>query len=449
MSACVIPANEWRPDARDDSYALDAVRALVDSVREALDIESNDLTVSTTLDLTAQRAAQRAVQRRADAIESQGARDGVEGAMVAHRPAQRRRPRARRRTARTSAATSTACCARTASRGPRSSRSSTRRRCASGMSPATEVDDTPVEIAIGRTVWEPRNFGDEYLGRTTMRRALTKSANAATVRISRSVGEEKVVATAHRNGIVSALEPVPSLALGALEVTPMELVSAYAPFANGGFRVTPRLVTRIASVDGTVVWTSEPKREPAMDARDAFLLTSMLKSVVDEGTARAVRDYGVKDPVAGKTGTTNGGTDVWFVGYTPTVIAGFWFGYDEPRSMGRDASGGRLAAPAWAEFYVNGWKEQKGSDWQAPAGLLQRRIDASNGLLATEYCPWTRDEWFRAGTEPTDRCPEHVAPAEPEPVWQELPPQIGEKVEEVGKKAGSKLKRVLGKIFRW
>jgi penicillin-binding protein 1A len=444
----VVPKDEWRPDGRDDSYALDAVRAIVDSVREVLGIESNDLTVYTTLDVGAQRAAQRAVQRRADAIEGEAAsRQGVEGAMVAIDP----------RTGDIRALVG----GRRYERGNFNRVLRARRQPGSafkpfvyaaalqaGMSPATEVDDVPVDVRIGRTVWSPRNFDDDYLGHTTLRRALTKSANAATVRVSRSLGEAKVVATAHRNGITSKIDPVPAIALGSAEVTPIELVSAYAPFANGGFRVTPRLVTRIAAVDGTVLWTSEPQREPAMDARDAFLLTSMLKSVVEEGTGRAVRDYGVRDAVAGKTGTTNGGTDVWFVGYTPTVVAGFWFGYDEPRSLGRDASGGRLAAPAWAEFYANGWRE-RGGDWTPPAGLVQRRIDASNGRLASEWCPWTRDEWFRAGTEPTGHCPDHLAPAEPEPVWEELPPQIGEKVEEAGKKAGGKLKRALGRIFRW
>ncbi|MDF1503373.1 PBP1A family penicillin-binding protein [Roseisolibacter sp. H3M3-2] len=443
----VVPANEWRPDRADDSYALDAVRAIVDSVREALGIESNDLTVHTTLDLAAQRAAQRAVQRRADAIDDMtGRKDGVEGAMVALDPR--------------SGDVRALVGGRRYERGNFNRVLRARRQPGSafkpfvyaaaleaGMSPATEVDDVPVEVQIGRQVWAPRNFDDEYLGHTTLRRALMKSANAATVRVSRSLGEAKVVERARKNGIVSKIEPNPAIALGAAEVTPLELVSAYAPFANGGFRVVPRLVTRIAGVDGATLWTSEPSKVGVMDARDAYLLTSMLKSVVEEGTATAVRSAGVRDPVAGKTGTTNDGTDVWFVGYTPTLVAGFWFGYDEPRSMGRGASGGRLAAPAWAEFYAAGWKE-RGQDWQPPAGLVQRRIDAYNGQLAGEWCPVTRDEWFRAGTEPTERCAEHYAP-EPEPVWQNLPPQIGEQVEEAAKKGGSKLKRALGKIFRW
>jgi membrane carboxypeptidase/penicillin-binding protein len=379
----VVPANEWRPDQRDDSYALDAVRAVVDSVREALGIESNDLTVHTTLDLAAQRAAQRAVQRRADVIDGMTAgAEGVEGAMVAL--------------------------------DPRSG---------------------DVRALVGGRRYERGNFNRVLRARRQPGSAFKPFVYAA------------VVDRARRNGITSRIDPNPAIALGAAEVTPLELVSAYAPFANGGFRVTPRLVTRIDGVDGAMLWASEPQKSNVMDARDAFLLTSMLKSVVEEGTATAVRAGGVRDPVAGKTGTTNDGTDVWFVGYTPTLVAGFWFGYDEPRSMGRNASGGRMAAPAWAEFYTAGWKE-RGQDWVAPAGLVQRRIDAHNGQLAGEWCPVTRDEWFRAGTEPAEHCERHYAP-EPEPVWQDLPPQVGEAVEDVAKKGGSKLKRALGKIFRW
>jgi penicillin-binding protein 1A len=318
------------------------------------------------------------------------------------------------------------------------------------MTTASQIDDEPVEVWMGRKVWRPANYEDSYLGETTLRNALAHSANAATVRVSQVVGMPNVVSVAHRNGITSKLDPVPALALGAAEVTPLELVTAYAPFANGGFRVAPRLVLAIAASDGTVLWTAEPaQRTAVMDARDAFLLTSMLRSVVDEGTGRAVRDYGVTGAVAGKTGTTNNGTDVWFVGYTPTLLAGFWFGYDEPRTLGGGASGGRLAAPAWAEFYLSGWKE-RGLDWAPPAGLVRRTIDADNGYLATEWCPRVRDEWFKTGTEPTSYCPIHTAPVEPQPQYgvggeaapQDIPQAIGRAGRGLGKSIGKALKKI-------
>jgi penicillin-binding protein 1A len=311
------------------------------------------------------------------------------------------------------------------------------------------VDDEPIDVPLGNgRVWSPGNYEGSYLGHTTLRTALAKSANGATVRVGQRVGPARVIEVASRAGITSPLQPVPSIVLGAVEVTPIELVTAYAPFANGGFRVAPRLVTRVKARDGSVLWTNEPRRRPVMDARDAFVLTSMLRSVVLEGTGRAVTDAGVRDPVAGKTGTTNSGADAWFVGYTPTLVAGFWFGYDDPRPMGRNATGGKLAAPAWADFYVAGWREHAG-DWAPPAGLVRRRIDAYNGHLSNEWCPATRDEWFKQGGEPTTVCAEHDEPYEPppEPVVEtpetvvEQPPIVDE-ARKAGKKVGGWFKRV-------
>jgi penicillin-binding protein 1A len=238
----------------------------------------------------------------------------------------------------------------------------------------------------------------------TLRTALTWSANAATVRVSRAVGERRVAAQAHRNGIESDLQAVPAIALGAVEVTPIELVTAYAPFANGGVRVHPHVVRKISRDDGTVLWRGSTQiNEQVMDARDAFQVTSMLRSVVDEGTGRGVRSAGAYGPIAGKTGTTNNGSDVWFVGYTPTLLAGFWFGYDTPRSLGNAASGGRYAAVAWGDFYREGWRERSPA-WEPPNGLIAVDIDRQTGKRASEWCGDGRAEWFKAGTEPTDEC---------------------------------------------
>src|SRR5262249_26038028 len=161
------------------------------------------------------------------------------------------------------------------------------------------------EVAMGKEVWRPANYNNSYAGRITFARALILSANAATVNVSRAVGEQSVIAAARRNGITSPLSPVPAIALGAEGVTPVELVAAYAPFANGGTRVTPRLVTRIEAPDATLLWSSETQSSPAMDAQDAYEITQMLQGVVNYGTGRAIRDYGITSPVAGKTGTTN------------------------------------------------------------------------------------------------------------------------------------------------
>jgi penicillin-binding protein 1A len=440
-----VAEDEWRPDARNDSYALDAVRQQLDSLRDAEGWEGADFTVETTLDITAQRAAERAVARRAATIGA-----GAQGAMVALDP----------RTGDVRALVGGRAYGERYTRGTFNRALRAHRQpgsafkpfvyaaaLASGMTPATGVDDEPIDVSLGNgRVWSPGNYEGSYLGPTTLRSALAHSANGATVRVGQQLGEARVIEAARRNGIQSKLPAVPSVVLGAVEVTPLELVTAYAPFANGGFRVVPRMVTRVSAPDGAVLWTAPVRRAPVMDARDAFLLTSMLRSVVQEGTGQAIVRAGIRDPVAGKTGTTNNGSDVWFVGYTPTLVAGFWFGYDDPRPMGQGATGGRLAAPAWAEFYQAGWREHAG-DWAAPAGLVRRRIDADNGYAANQYCPATRDEWFKQGSEPTRTCPEHTEPVwEPAPEPDERrapePPPVPEEVREAGKKVGGWFKRV-------
>ncbi len=414
-----IASREWRAPRPADSWALDLVRGVVDSVLRATHNEGIDVVVASTLDAAAQRAAQRAVTRRAAAIEreasgwrSQGgaaASAEVQGAMVAIDP----------RNGDVRALVG----GRRYVRGAFDRAVSSHRQPGSafkpfvyaaalgaGFTPASLVDDEPVTVdqGHGRT-WTPANYGDEYDGRITIARALMRSDNAATVRISRAVGETRVADVARSNGIVSSFDVVPAIALGAVDVTPMELVTAYAPFANGGFRVRPRLVRRISRMDGTVLWSDTTQRDSVMDPRDAFQLTQMLRGVVDGGTGRTVRDLGVSGAIAGKTGTTNDGADVWFVGYTPTLAAGFWFGYDAPKSLGPAASGGRLAAPAWAQFYLEGWRESN-DDWEPPDGLVERDIDLETGELAGDWCPLTAPQWFRTGTEPTESCDAHQGP---------------------------------------
>ncbi|MEO8578549.1 MAG: PBP1A family penicillin-binding protein, partial [Gemmatimonadales bacterium] len=371
-----IASNEWRPDTSKDSYALDAVRAFTDSVLAGREEDVADYTVFTTLDRKAQLASDRAVTRRASAIQSEssgrwnGVRHYIQGAGVAIDP----------RNGDIRALTG----GRRYERGNYNRALKAKRQpgsafkpfvyvaaLAAGYSPASDVRDEPVEVVQGRNVWSPSNYNDEYIGLITFRRALMRSSNAAAVRVSQSVGMGRIIEGAHRMGIDSDIPNYPAVALGALDVTPIELVRAYAPFANGGMRVTPRLVRRIESRDGEVLWTSEPVPvQRVIDPRDAYQLTSMLRAVVDYGTGRPIRDWGAKGMIAGKTGTTNNGTDVWFVGYTPNLVAAFWFGYDDPHAISYDASGGRLAAPAWAEFYTQGWTEPVPPDsWQPPAGL--------------------------------------------------------------------------------
>ncbi len=440
-----IARDEWRPKDANDSYALDAVRAIVDSIIQGGTSDIVDLTVRTTLDRNAQIAADRAVRRRAAAIQSEtGRRAQIQGAMVAIDP---RNGDIRALTGGRVYERGNFNRALLAHRQPGSAFKPFvyATAMAAGYTPSSEVDDDPIDVIQGRKVWSPQNYNDDYSGRITFRRALIKSANAATVRVSQVVTIPRIIDFAKRMGIVSPLPNVPSMALGSAEVTPLELVTAYAAFANGGLRVKPRLVRSIETADKTQIWSKDEEHgTPVMDPRDAYQVTSMLQSVVDYGTGKAVRDYGVTGLVAGKTGTTNSGTDVWFVGYTPTLVAGFWFGFDNPASIGGDASGGRLAAPAWAEFYVNGWREAKNpTAWNPPPGMTMRVIDPTTGYLATEWCPASRNEYYKPGTEPTLACPVHGPDMgdEQNPDWQNQ----RDWQNDFGKKIG----KALGKIFKF
>jgi 1A family penicillin-binding protein len=440
-----IARDEWRPKDANDSYALDAVRAIVDSIIQGGTSDIVDLTVRTTLDRNAQIAADRAVRRQAAAIQSEtGRRAQIQGAMIAIDP---RNGDIRALTGGRQYERGNFNRALDAHRQPGSAFKPFvyAAAMAAGYTPSSEVDDDPIDVIQGRNVWSPSNYNDDYSGRITFRKALIKSANAATVRVSQAVGIPRIINVAHRNGIVSQLPNVPSMALGSLEVTPIELVTAYAPFANGGYRVKPRLVRSIETKDNPQLWQQEEGRgTPVMDPRDAYQVTSMLQSVVDYGTGKAVRDYGVTGLVAGKTGTTNSGTDVWFVGYTPTLVAGFWFGFDNPASIAGDASGGRLAAPAWAEFFLNGWHEPKNpTAWNPPPGMTMRVIDPTTGYLATEWCPASRNEYYKPGTEPTIQCPVHGPDMgdEQNPDW----PNQRDWQNDFGKRIG----KALGKIFKF
>lgn len=441
-----IARDEWRPTDPNDSYALDRVRAIVDSIIQGGTLDITELTVRTTLDRNAQIAADRAIRRQAAAIQSEtGRRALIQGAMVAIDP---RNGDIRALSGGRQYERGTFNRALLAHRQPGSAFKPFvyAAAMAAGYTPSSEVDDDPIDVIQGRDVWSPANYNNDYAGRITFRKALINSANAATVRVSQAVGIPRIIDVAHKNGITSQLPNVPSLAIGSAEVTPIELVTAYAPFANGGYRVKPRLVRTIETADGTQLWSQEVGAGAlVMDPRDAYQVTSMLQSVVDYGTGKAIRDYGVRGLVAGKTGTTNSGTDVWFVGYTPTIIAGFWFGFDTPAPISSDASGGRLAAPAWAEFYMNGWHETASPNaWNPPPGMVERTIDPTTGYLATEWCPVTRNEYYKPELPlPTIPCPVHGPDSadEQNPDW----PNQRDWSNDFGKK----ISKALGKIFKF
>jgi penicillin-binding protein 1A len=245
-----------------------------------------------------------------------------------------------------------------------------------------------------------------------MRGSLRLSSNRAAVNLGQRVGAASVVAQAKELGITTPVKPYPSTFLGAADVIPIELVAAYAPFANGGMAVRPRIIRRVEDAQGRLLWEAKATRRYVMSPSVAFLTTSLMRDVVDHGTGSGVRQAGLpwNIPAAGKTGTTNEAADVWFVGATPDVVAGVWLGFDRPQRILSNASGGGLAAPVWGKALASYYQSHRApTAWTPPADLVTATIDRHSGKLASGGCPGedVRTEYFISGTEPTEYCPIH------------------------------------------
>jgi penicillin-binding protein 1A len=275
------------------------------------------------------------------------------------------------------------------------------------FTPATLVDPTPDVFEGG---YRPSNFegwqGHEPL---RLREALANSVNVVAVRVLRDVVPLSVVPWAQALGIESPLKPDLSLALGSYEVRPLELAGAYATFAAGGIYEEPRLVLRIVGPDGKdVALPPPPPARRVLDDAEAYLVTSMLTSVVDHGTG--ARAKALDRPVAAKTGTSNGPKDTWFAGYTTDIAAVVWIGYDDGRALGRAEQGGLTAAPAWVSFVRAATEGQPRVDFSRPPGIVTVTIDRRTGHLPYPDDPDVMDEVFLGGTEPTETAEPPPAP---------------------------------------
>lgn len=296
---------------------------------------------------------------------------------------------------------------------------------------ALEAGFTPASIVVDRPVvyedWRPENYGRRFLGRLTLREALARSVNNATIHLAREVGVGRVIDLARRLGIESPLERNLSLALGSTEVHLAELTRAYAGFARGGRRLDPVFIRRVLDRRGTVLlenvplledppsvpeaaqrWQEahpelgpRPEADRVMRPVDAFLVTSLLRAVVVDprGTGRKARSLG--PGVVGKTGTTNEQADAWFVGYSPRVAAGVWVGYDRKQVLGRGETGGRTALPIWVDTMRAALRRYPEREFPVPEGVTFARIDARTGLLADATSETVYEQAFASGTEPT------------------------------------------------
>jgi 1A family penicillin-binding protein len=283
---------------------------------------------------------------------------------------------------------------------------------ADSIPPNAIVGDTAIAIRMSNgRVYRPDNSDREYLGAITMREALARSRNVVAVQLALEVGMDSVIALAKRMGIKGTIAPYPSSAIGASALQPLDIIAAYTTFANLGTPVEPRFIYRIEDRTGTVVFTEPLRALPqAMDARTAFVVRDMMRDVVERGTASSIRRYlPASIPAAGKTGTTNDNSDVWFIGLTPDIVAGVWLGFDTPKTITPGAGGGALAAPVWgkmmARYYAGGpgrLAEQSASLWTPPSGVISGELDRLTGELATPLTPADRryTEYFVEGTEP-------------------------------------------------
>jgi penicillin-binding protein 1A len=282
----------------------------------------------------------------------------------------------------------------------------------SGLPVTARLETTPVSIeTAGSPVWRPGDHVADTVQSLSLRGALAISSNNAAVRLGQWVGEARVASMGSRLGLTTPIPAYPSIHLGAAEVIPAELVAAFATFGNGGYRVVPSLVQRVEDREGNVLWRAPGARHQVLDAGVAFLTLTMLEDAVNSGTATSVRSNGFWQPAAGKTGTTNEGKDVWFIGLTPDLVAGVWLGFDRPRPIMPGASGGRLAAPVWANLMTQAYRSRAApAPWVPPANVVSAQIDDRTGYLATSSCPPedVRIEYFLVGTEPRAYCPLHA-----------------------------------------
>jgi penicillin-binding protein 1B len=269
------------------------------------------------------------------------------------------------------------------------------------LTAASIVLDQPTAFEFENLVYEPRNFKDEYFGQVTMRQAITKSLNVATIKFAEKVGYPKVADMAHRLGLNEAIKPYPAMAIGAFEVTPLEMVRAYTAFANDGMLSELVAIRRVLDRQGVPVFTPENKVKQVLSPQITFMITSLLQSVMNEGTGAGVRTAGFTLPAAGKTGTSRDG---WFAGYTPDLLCIVWVGFDDNREL--NLSGAQSALPIWVSFMKRAaaLRPLSGEEFPVPEGITQVEIDPTTGLLATDHCLTREMEYFIKGTEPVIPC---------------------------------------------
>jgi len=267
------------------------------------------------------------------------------------------------------------------------------------------VSGEPVSIPTPEGMWSPANFEDKKYGKITIRKTIEDSVNTATTKLASDIGFKEVLETARLAGITSPLLPVPSMVLGSFEVTPRELAYAYATIASGGIRYEPFSLFAVTTADGDKIIVRKVQQKKVLDPRVAYLTGYAMEGVLTRGTAKTAKALGINFPAAGKTGTTNGNRDSWFVGYTSGVVCAVWVGYDSGADTGLTGASGALLI--WTRFMRSLYSQSEPAAVIAPEGIQTAVIDPESGYLATDLCPQTFREAYLTGTAPKENCPLH------------------------------------------
>ncbi|MBL8708447.1 MAG: PBP1A family penicillin-binding protein [Rhodospirillaceae bacterium] len=292
-----------------------------------------------------------------------------------------------------------------------------------GYTPSTIILDAPIAIdqGPGLPLWQPENYEKNFMGPATMRQGLQKSRNLMTIRMAQTIGMAKVAEVAERLGVVDKMYQTLAMSLGAQETTVLRMVGSYAEIVNGGKKVTPTFIDRVQDAQGWTIYRHDQRqcdscqtpgydgapppelpdmREQVLDPANAYQMVSIMEGVVQRGTASAVKAVG--KPLAGKTGTTNDGRDVWFIGFSPDLVAGVYLGFDQPRSLGAKATGGRLSAPIFRDFMLEALADEPATPFRVPPGVRLVKVNEKTGerwQAGDEgLAIW---EAFKPGTEPT------------------------------------------------
>jgi penicillin-binding protein 1A len=271
------------------------------------------------------------------------------------------------------------------------------------MTPSTVIVDAPIiypDPSSPDGVWKPKNFDEKFQGPTTLHNALVHSRNIVTIKILEEIGVDYAASYATNMGITSTLAKNLSMALGTSGVTLQELVRAYGVLANEGKRVQPFFISKIVDRTGHVFEEAQVKVEQVIDPRIAFMTSYVMQDVVESGTGQRVKKLG--RPVAGKTGTTDDTRDAWFMGFTPSLVAGVWVGFDQERSLGRQEVGGRAAAPIWLYFAEKALQGMPVEVFPIPEGIVFTKVDAKTGTPAKSSARGAIFECFLEGTTPAN-----------------------------------------------